>query len=547
MYGKYNSGVASLSPNVAAAEQWAENKGIPPDQLVNFFVSLGNPELAGLIATKVRTEKAAKAEQALAQQPPAAPPTVADKYRMIEQQQAQQAMAAQMAQMQQARMAQAAPGLAGMPNPAMDRASFAGGGIVAFADGGDVQHFANQGLVGFGGLRAAEQESLSGLSQQDELAQINQLEEALRLDDELKSGVGYSGILGKAMKAGAMPMAYAQRIEAERKLAALKSSSAQKAGLPTVAPASTAQAAPASTTQAIPSNVPTLAELQAKYARGQVPVPSSNRTVTADSGRRGSAAPAAASNQDLSNAIDIGEKPAAYASRPIDTTPYLNEQKFIEDQIKTKGLSEKEARSNFWIMAGASLLGSRDPNFATALGAAVKENYGNLIGDLRNIKKENDALALQKIKLDQAIAVAQHTQDEKDRERADTLMNAYQNRVVMRDKAILDSRDKALDRASAERRTTEMYGNRADAAKTTARNNQLRTIITTAESELGRLPGVKYPALMTPEAKARAAELQSTIDRARRELMSGGEDDEEGTGQSVTRTTKSGIPYIMEP
>lgn len=136
-------GLDALSPTIGAYKQFVERQNNTDDaNVVPFLVSRGEPQLAGLIAKKMRVENAAKSQQALAQQPPAAPPTVADQYNMAAQQQAQQAMAAQMAQMQQARMAQAAPGLAGMPNPAMEQANFAGGGMVALAGGGDVQGFA---------------------------------------------------------------------------------------------------------------------------------------------------------------------------------------------------------------------------------------------------------------------------------------------------------------------------------------------------------------------------------------------------------------------
>jgi hypothetical protein len=127
-------GLDALSPTVGAYKQFVERQnGVNDAGVVPFLVSRGEPQLAGLIAKKMRVENAAKAQQQLAQQPPAAPPTVAQQYDQAAMQQAQQA-----------RMAQ---GLGGMPAPTMERASFAGGGIVAFADGGGVQHYANQGLV----------------------------------------------------------------------------------------------------------------------------------------------------------------------------------------------------------------------------------------------------------------------------------------------------------------------------------------------------------------------------------------------------------------
>jgi hypothetical protein len=120
-------GLDALSPTVGAYKQFVERQnGVNDAGVVPFLVSRGEPQLAGLIAKKMRVENAAKAQQQLAQQPPAAPPTVAQQYDQAAMQQAQQA-----------RMAQ---GLGGMPAPTMERASFAGGGIVAFADGGGVEY-----------------------------------------------------------------------------------------------------------------------------------------------------------------------------------------------------------------------------------------------------------------------------------------------------------------------------------------------------------------------------------------------------------------------
>lgn len=107
-------GLSALSPLVGAADKFIREKNIPPDQVPAYLFSVGSPELAGLTAKFQRLKNAA---QMMPPQggPPPAPPTVADDINT------------QMAQY---------TGVAALPNPTMDKAQFAGGGIVAFAGGG---------------------------------------------------------------------------------------------------------------------------------------------------------------------------------------------------------------------------------------------------------------------------------------------------------------------------------------------------------------------------------------------------------------------------
>jgi hypothetical protein len=226
----------------------------------------------------------------------------------------------------------------------------------------------------------------------------------------------------------------------------------------------------------------------------------------------------------------LGNKPAAFTSTPIDKTPYTDEQKFIEDQIKNQGMDEKEARKNFWIMAGASLLGSRDPNFMNALGTAVKDNYGNMIQDLRGIKKEHDALALQKIKLDQAMALAQRTQDKEDMARAERKQELYDTRSLRVEELKQDAAYKLKDldlKSSYYKSLGESRGaaagtaaDRANIARSVAETNRLKSAITGWQKEIESLGG-KYPTLMTPESKAKVDELRKRIDDANSQLAGG--------------------------
>lgn len=526
-------GLDSLSPTIAAYKQFVERQNNVGDgQVVQFLASRGEPQLAGLIAKKLRVENAAKAQQQLAQQPKAAPPTVADQYNMAEQQQAQQAMMAQMAQMQAAQQAQAAPGLAGMPNPVMDRASFAGGGIVAMAGGGDVQHFAVGGDDGLARLRAANYPGVQPFSPEEResyaLSQVGGVAPEAPTPEEIdlvnkyyRPLSGISSYVDEATKAKAT--AAKAKIDAYREYQKL--GGGKSAPLP-AAPAQTA-ASGAGPTGGIASTL-SLDEFKNKYHPAQQAAPTALTALTSPTDKTTSTTkktPAATTKQTLAGLLEdpeglkkyAGEKPEAFASRPLDKTPYLNEEKFIENQIMQQGVDEKEARKNFWIMAGASLLGSRDPNFMNALGTAVKENYGNMISDLRTLKKEHDALSLQKIKLDQAMALAQRTQDEKDRDRADTLSNAYQNRVSKYYDLQEEGRQKALDRQSAETRTTTMYGDRNASAEQTRQMNAAKAAIAAAEKELAGMG--KFPSQWTLAQQAKAQQLNGEIRANKRKLF----------------------------
>lgn len=134
-------GLSALSPTLSVYKQFVANNG-SGKTAAEFLMQQGNSALAMLALKQDYLKNVADLQTKLAQQPQAAPPTVSEDFDAAIAQQDQQTQQALMAQ-----MPQPAPGLPGMPNPAMDQASFAGGGIVAFADGGDVQRFAIGGLT----------------------------------------------------------------------------------------------------------------------------------------------------------------------------------------------------------------------------------------------------------------------------------------------------------------------------------------------------------------------------------------------------------------
>ena len=116
--------VSGTGRAMMASLQQAIQKGMPPDQAIQYVKSMATQGVAPLTDLYAMMNQF----QRLKQQPvqaPQTPPTIRDQLNMAEQQQAQQQMA-----MQQ--------GLGGLPAPAMEQAQFAGGGIVAFQDGGEV-------------------------------------------------------------------------------------------------------------------------------------------------------------------------------------------------------------------------------------------------------------------------------------------------------------------------------------------------------------------------------------------------------------------------
>lgn len=116
------SGLTALDPRVAATERFIQQKKIPPNQVADFLLSMGaDPRLAGLVMKYQRL----KAESATQPKGPAPATTVA------------QDIDAQIGLPAAAEAArQPVPtsrGVASIPAPVMERAQFAGGGIVAFA------------------------------------------------------------------------------------------------------------------------------------------------------------------------------------------------------------------------------------------------------------------------------------------------------------------------------------------------------------------------------------------------------------------------------
>jgi hypothetical protein len=110
--------VSGTGRAMMASLQQAMSNGMPPDQAIQYVKSMATQGVAPMADLYAMMNQF----QRLKQQPvqaPQTPPTIRDQLNMAEQQ--------QMAMQQ---------GLGGLPAPSMEQAQFAGGGIVAFDEGG---------------------------------------------------------------------------------------------------------------------------------------------------------------------------------------------------------------------------------------------------------------------------------------------------------------------------------------------------------------------------------------------------------------------------
>lgn len=127
--------VSTTGRTMMASLQQAIQKGMPPDQAIQYVKSMATQGVAPLADLYAMMNQFQRLKQQPVQ-PPQTPPTIRDQLNMAEQQQAM---------MQQ--------GVASLPAPTMEQAQFAGGGIVAFSGGGtpyDVEGIYERGKTGDG-------------------------------------------------------------------------------------------------------------------------------------------------------------------------------------------------------------------------------------------------------------------------------------------------------------------------------------------------------------------------------------------------------------
>ena len=395
--------VSGTGRAMMASLQQAIQKGMPPDQAIQYVKSMATQGVAPLTDLYAMMNQFQRMKQQPVQAPQT-PPTIRDQLNMAEQQQAQQQMA-----MQQ--------GLGGLPAPAMEQAQFAGGGIVAF-NGED-------------GSLVSDVES-----------EITRLEEALRTDDYIKQGSG--GSLGRVMTTRTMPMGYAQRLEAERKLERLKSTPRPKV-----------KAEP----DFLPSGPPVKSEfkLPSDYGSPQQPaeqgaapdifaVPSGTRgpvtrreappTPRTDTTSRGGidsrvpAAPRVAAEAPVEKKMTLEDylAPLREAGRPLREATDAYRQFLDKDEASAKEQSGRDrmlalAQAGFGMAQAASKPGA---TFLGSVGAAG----GDFAKSMMQLNREADAAKRGIVKERLALAQAEAAGNKADIAAASQDLNNYENRLI---------------------------------------------------------------------------------------------------------------------
>jgi len=207
-------------------------------------------------------------------------------------------------------------------------------------------------------------------------------------------------------------------------------------------PPAPAAAAPAPAPAARPSAIakPTLAApakpKEDQFSKYELPTPKDEATLRAERLAR-----------------QKEEKTGVFSQADADLAAFIKEQ-------KDKGGDEKTAYKNFWVMTGASLLANKSPFFTQALGESVRDNYGNLVKDLKQLKDDSKALRLQEIQLLRSQEQAKETGAKEDRDRAESLRDKYQATGLKIAELRSGIEQKVLDRAN-ERTIAQLrqYGN----------------------------------------------------------------------------------------
>jgi len=450
--------VSGTGRAMMASLQQAIQKGMPPDQAIQYVKSMATQGVAPLtdLYSMMNQFQRLKQQQV---KPPQTPPTIRDELNMMDQQQQMQQAMAQQGNIQQM---QAPPppgqpmdrGLGAVDAGLMEYPKFSGGGITALAGGGDVIAFQNEGLVPkpyeFNDDLSSRVPSFM-TSDMDIVSFVKrQMPNFDMLTPEQKQQVLRS-----------FEPAYNRARAARLKLEG-------RGAVETAAPDAAPVAAPAPAGQQLNfRNQNALMSVSSPFdspdkQMGDVFSQLSTRpaeapTVTEE---RRPAAPrrevATAPKEDIFTRFERTApnletvrkerlerqrtaKTGEFSQADADLAAYIKEQ-------KEKGGDTKEAYRNFWVMTGASLMANKSPNFLQALGESVKENYGGLVKDLKQLKDDTKALRLQEIQLRRAQEQAIESGSTADQERVDRLTEKAEATNLSIAGKRSDIYQKALDR-----------------------------------------------------------------------------------------------------
>jgi hypothetical protein len=425
-YSKDNNdlvGLPTLDPKVAAFKKFVQENKNSPD-LMGYLgspegkrLAAENPRLVGAMLALEKLEAASKGSQA--RMPTST--VVDDLTGGIESLVGQQQQPAQ-------------AGISALPNPVMNQAQFAGGGIVAFQDGG--------WLEGFGRAIAAGSQAAPVNPVARQITEANTSIEVLArsYEDALsKNDPARTETLGAALRRTPQGRKVLSDIEQRKRVQDMQAqSAASRDSMQQVLSGETAPpTTPDQTSALAPAPAPTPA-----------PAPAAPPPVMGVS----------ASNIDRLFADTLGEKPdrakltteREAEQRALGTGRFSvaaeDEKKFIKEQQEKLGKRPEEAKKDFWVMLGASLLGNRSQYFQVALGEGIKENYGNLMKDLKEISKEEKDLQVLGLQLRRAQEQAMESDRKEDITRYDALQTKYENKQLVVAQAILNAQEKVIDR-----------------------------------------------------------------------------------------------------
>jgi hypothetical protein len=453
--------VSGTGRTMMASLQQAIQKGMPPDQAIQYVKSMATQGVAPLTDLYAMMNQF----QRLKQQPvqaPQTPPTIRDQLNMAEQQQAQQQMAMQQQAQQQMAMQQ---GLGGMPVPAMEQAQFAGGGIVAFAAGSEDPVSSRSGGTNPYEFNADLLRNVPSF-----MTDTTDIESFVR-----KQMPDYDK-LSFAEKQEVLKRFDPAYKEAYRSLQTLKARGAAPAPAITPAEDSTAAFDPNAFRRG-PENVfeqvQDLRRIQerattapdvkpaAPERQNQGPVVPRVAAPAAPKGDMFTQFERSKTDVETERAARIERQRAAktgeFSQADADLAAYIKEQ-------KAQGGDTKEAYRNFWVMTGASLMANKSPYFMQALGESIRDNYGGLVNDLKQLKDNTKSLRLQEIQLRRAQEQAMESGSTADQDRVDRLNEKADatnfaitsKRFDIEQKALDHRHDIALERLRASNRPSNL-------------------------------------------------------------------------------------------
>jgi len=494
--------VSGTGRAMMASLQQAMSNGMPPDQAIQYVKSMATQGVAPMADLYAMMNQF----QRLKQQPvqaPQTPPTIRDQLNMAEQQ--------QMAMQQ---------GLGGLPAPSMEQAQFAGGGIVAFDEGGEVNPISYMQKLVREALARGDTETA----------------------EEIQASLEDYTSLGRNLPRISLP---------ERSnLVDLREARAREqysGAAPAAAPTPSASAAPTGTRPRLGREATTS---EVRFPDNTAPPAPERRPPVArrSAGIGAAAAPVEAAVAAKKMGFEDFLAPLREAGKPLREATDAYRQFLDKDEASAKEQSSRDrmlalAQAGFGMAEAASKPG------ATFLGSAAAAG-GSYAKNMMQLNREADAAKRGIVKERLALAQAEAAGNKADYVAAYQNLNEYEKRLTQADqfKQEIDlkraglalERSLGFARVNAELvNSAMMAGLRKDEAAARAQN-ELRDlqakIVTLADSRIGRL--MMDETYRKATAEERAAMEQTEYETAARllggNLLSGGASSSAGQWGQVT-------------